>query len=337
MHVRFIIFRKFLPFTLLFGCLWYSLAPLVGAAMPEQKGITVAPARLVMSLGKNVKDYEGTVSVRNTLSAAVSFEAGIRSVQQVSSGILVPTDQQDPVMSSALELTPTEFTLAPGQSINIKLRFRDIAALGPGGHYASLIIRERTITGRQVSVAQAVSVMIFATKEDGATRKVTIRNVVSDASIVRPPRSVTASFGNIGNTALVPRATVRVYDPSGKMVASGIMNEGSAAVLPGREIRLRSYLSAGGFVWMPGRYKVEVLYRHDGSDEQKIARLTQWSFPPIFVAVLAAACISLIALARFLWWIWPGLKLRLKGRPHMELRTPVARPRKAMDIIIRRK
>lgn len=337
MHTRFITFRNFWLSVLCLGLFLFVLCSRADAVATDQKGITVAPARLVMNLGKDSRGYEGTVSVRNNLSVPVAFEASIRSIQQASNGMLVPTDQSDAIMSTALRVMPAEFTLAPGKSINIKLQFVDVAALGPGGHYASLFIKERTLTTKQVSVSQAVSVMIFATKEDGATRQVVARNIVSDASIVRPPRSVTASFGNTGNTALVPRGVVRVYGPSGKVVANGIMNEGSASVLPGREIRLRSYLTTSGFAWLPGRYKVEVLYRYDGSDEQKSAIVTRWSFPPVFLAVLAAVLISLAALVRLLWWVWPALRLRLKGRPHMDIRPSKPQQRKAMDVVVRRK
>jgi hypothetical protein len=338
MHIRYIISRSLLiGVAIVAGLAGLNVVNAQQSQQIKQAGVTVAPARLIFDLAKGAKSHEDVVSVRNNLSVAMAFDASLRAVQQASNGSLVPSDIADTAMASMLEVSPSEFTLSPGQSINIKLRFNDISKLGPGGHYVSLLIRERSTSSRQITVAQAVSVMIFVTKQDGATREVSVSNVVTDASLIRPPKSITASFGSLGNTALVPRGTVRVYDPAGRLAGTGLINEGSATVLPTREIRLRSYVSSQGSLWMPGRYKAELTYRYEGSDDQHVVTASSWVMPPLFLALAAGALIILAGVGRFVWWIWPAVRLRMKGRPHMQVHTPQAQPKKAMDIVVRRK
>lgn len=309
------------------------------ASSSPSGGITVAPAELMLDIAKGSSGQDAAISVKNNSTVATHLAAAVEGLQQANDGTLVPTTgNPSPSLAAALTVTPQDFLLQPSQSINVELHVAGNNTLAPGGSYAAVLIRQVPDKNvGQVAIVQAVSVTVFITKEAGATRQLTVSDLTSDMNTIRTPHYVTLNFQNKGNTNVIPRAAVMVFDPTGKLVATGAANQNSVMILPGRQLRLRTYLMPVAKIWHPGRYTVQVTYRYDGSDAQQTATLTHWVLPPLFLSIVAGVVGLMAIVARIIWWFWPSIRLRIKGKPKVAISVPQKTAPKTMDIIVKRR
>jgi hypothetical protein len=301
-------------------------------AAPTKPGITISPINLSLDLRKGDDATSGTINVRNDYSRATEFTAAVRGMQLSGDSSLVPSDSPELALAASLVITPSNFTLEPGQSIDVRVTLSNSAKLSPGGHYASVLIRQTADTGNSLSLNPAISVAIFVIKEDGAIRAVKISSVDSGGSIFNVPHSLTANFDSLGNVSMVPRAAVSVYDPLGHMVASGVLNTGSVPIYPNKSVRLETHLISLALGWVPGRYKEQVLYRYDGTDTQQVAVAYKWVVPLPFLAVLAACLVLLAGGIRLGWVLYSNWRAK-KQRAKAEETAPKRQPR-SFDIIV---
>jgi hypothetical protein len=268
------------------------------AQQPPTAGITVAPASITLELSKGTATQEGAIGIRNNSAQPVRLSAAIRGLEQATDGSLAPSTKIDPGIAKALSVDRSEFILDAGKSVNLKLRAQDNPELMPGGHYASLFIREVQASGQNLMLSQAVSVRIFMIKENGAVRALSVESVRDNGGLFSVPSAVTVTFGNPGNVGVVPRASVGVYDPRGRMVASGVLNIESVMVQPGKQAQLRAAVVGQGRAWLPGKYVQRVMYRYEGSDEQITGSASMIIIPPLFIVL------SLLGLGVLVGAVW---------------------------------
>jgi hypothetical protein len=297
-------------------CALWPYGATVAAETPSS-GITVAPAIVTMSLPKDQTVQETSVSVRNNATKQVRLSATIGGIQETNNGTFAPSAIVDPGLTNALFVDQTDITLDGGKSVNLKLQVRDTPALTPGGHYASLLIRDVENTGQNVTLSHAVSVRVFVIKETGAVRAVRVDAMRDDGGLFRVPSTITATFSNPGNVGVVPRASIGLYDPRGRLVASGVLNTESVTVLPSKQAQLRTVMLGEARAWLPGEYEQRISYRYEGSDEQTTGSASMIIIPPLFIGMSVLGLGVLIGLAWLIWRFWP----RRKGsfvikRPH---------------------
>jgi hypothetical protein len=99
---------------------------------------------------------------------------------------------------------------------------------------------------------------------------------------------------------LVPRGTLRLLDPSGHVVSTGVINEASAYVLPetSRQVAVQPQ-GKGTTGWLPGKYTVVVDYRYDGRTAFAHKTYTFTYFNPIGIV---AALVGLLLFAYLGIW-----------------------------------
>ena len=194
-------------------------------------GITVSPAFLTTSISSKHPTQDLAIGVRNDASAPVQMRVSLGGIDQ-DNGRLVPTTQIDQDLKAALSISPTEFTLDPQGSINVKLHVENTAKLGPGGHYATIIISYVSEQGHSIGLQPAVSVSLFVSKEDGAQRAVVLSKFTAHHSLFSLPSIVDLSFKNTGNVVAVPRAALQI-SKGGQQVSKGTVNDESIPIGPG--------------------------------------------------------------------------------------------------------
>jgi len=280
--------KKFKLYLITIGLFGLLLTPGVHA---NNGSITVAPAFLRVSLSKQTPVQEETVSVRNNFQVPVRLSASLYGVDQ-ESGNLTAKDEPDPELTKVISLSQTEFTLQPNQSINIKLSVRDSPDLTPGGHYASLLIKQIAEPGSGVGLQSAVSVTIYVIKEDGAKRDLSLKPLYISSIRLTMPTQESLTFSNKGNVAVTPRASTKI-ESGGKIFATGTVNEGSLPVYPGKELTLSSNLSTLKRAWLPGKFNIQIKYRYSGASEEQKINQSFWCLPwqfLIFTALFIALC-----------------------------------------------
>lgn len=308
------------PLVLLAG-LFVALASqgVAYAADTPTSGITVAPANLTLSLPKGQSVQDGVISIRNNATKTVHLSANIGGIQETNNGSFAPSHTIEPALAKVLSIAQTDIVLDGGRSINLKVQVRDTPELTPGGHYASVLIRDIETEGGNVVLSHAVSVRIFIIKETGAVRSVNIDGISDNGGLFRVPSVTTVTFGNPGNVGVVPRASINIYDPRGRLVANGVLNTESVTVQPGKQAQLRTVLTGLAHAWWPGSYEQRITYRYEGSDEQLTGSVRLFVIPPLCIAL---CLIGLSTIAGVTWLIqrfWPRREgVFVLKRPHSD-------------------
>lgn len=270
--------------------------PVVVAA-EGQPGITVSPARLQLTLPKGQQSQAASVMLKNSYSQRLNFAATIRGVQQSSDGSLVPdVGQGESPFKDILGVSPATFDLDAGQSINLTIQLTGSDQLAPGGQYAALLVTQVPEKSGNVRLTPAVAAGLFIVKEEGAVRQLTASISRANGSLLKSSNQVDVLFRNEGNVPLTPRAVVRLTDPTGQVVAQGISNEESLTVMPGKDVKVRTVLQPVGSSWHPGKYRLSVQYRYEGSDQTSELAQRQLVVPPKLLAVATGGVVSCAAL-----------------------------------------
>lgn len=314
-----------IPVCILFLC----RVGFVSAQQATTTGITVSPSLITLDIRKGESSGSVPISIKNNYAQTISFETAIWGVAQLHDGSLSPSAQPETAISDALSVMPRSFTLQPGKSINAQITVRDSSQLAPGGHYASVLVKQVDNTGGSLSLSPAVSVMAFIIKEDGAVRKLSASLVGGSGTMLRVPNTATVDFGNDGNVSIVPRASVQVRGPNGTIVKAGVLNQESLWVLPSSTLKTQTLLASSSRVWIPGRYTTLIIYRYDGSDETKDITTTQWVFPPL---TLLSVIILVILVVMFVRWTRRFILRRRSSSRIVSLPQP--NKRKSIDGIL---
>lgn len=303
-----------------------------GAVATERtptNGVTVSPTILNITIDGAPQGREAAVAVRNDYDQPMDFAVALRGMEQVSNGKLLPSDTVEPSLAAVLAITPTSLHIQPHTSVNVKLTAIDSDDLAPGGHYATLMIRlvqpgDGGASG-SLALSPVVSVALFVIKEAGAVRAVNVSSLLDDSRLWRPATSATTSFHNGGNVAVVPRGILTVADPQGKIIRSGVMNEGSLLLLPDGSLKLRGSMKSLAMEWLPGVYTTKLLYRYDGSDETQTVDVSHLVVPPVF------AMVSLCVVLAIAWIVWRWGRLLLDWV--RALRRPARRSKARQDVV----
>ena len=173
-------------------------------------------------------------------------------------------------LSHWLQLSESSLDIESGTSRNITATIIDDTTLKPGGHYSAIIasvIDPNPTLQDQIGIVQKLTSLIFATKVGGEKYDLILQKIIKPSSSLTLPKTVNLEFKNPGNVHVVPRGTVKIMTPGGRVISEGIINEDSSFVLPetSRQLTVAMRpLSASG-LW-PSLYTIEVSYRYDGVD-----------------------------------------------------------------------
>lgn len=282
-----------------------SVAPVAQAA-----GFTVTPMIQEVILEEGEADETYTTTVTNETAVLATFELSVIDFGSLdeSGGVAfvgaTGALEEKYALASWMQPETSELTIGPGETGSVKVRIENRENLSPGGHYGALVFKS-TSPARpdvpSVAINQIFSSLVLVKKTGGAKYGLTL------ASLDRPERwfvfdrTVVPRFQNSGNVHVVPRGEVRVTDPLGRLVYRGILNEGSAIILPEtfREYPFKLFSVERAFI--PGRYSFDFSYRYDGREEKELWSRKFFYFPPFSSLALAglAAGIGL-----FFWFRW---------------------------------
>lgn len=189
-------------------------------------------------------------------------------------GILLEADNsytQKYGLTSWMKLGTDTVVLQPKESRIIPVTVENRQTLQPGGHYAAVVAAVKSLdeaTGNHVAVNQQLLSLILLNKQGGEHYALRLVGIENNGNWLHLPSKVKLRFQNPGNVHVIPRGTVVLKNPAGKIISKGIINSESAYVLPEsfREIYV-PLTKVGGDVPLPGIYRIEVTYRYDGINQ----------------------------------------------------------------------
>jgi hypothetical protein len=275
-------------------------------------GITVTPS--IREVNLNPTDISKTfdINITNQTAAVQTFSITPQDFGSLdeTGGIFFAGAQTNKLekkygIASWVSLSDRELVVQPKATAKLLVTIKNEPSLQPGGHYGAIMVAAHTAgksANNAIGLNQTLSSLILAKKIGGERYDLRLDSINHNNSWLHLPRFAKLRFYNPGNVHVVPRGTVQLMTPSGAIVAEGIINEESAAVLPGTHRQLSSTLHTVGKpgLW-PAFYKLKVTYRYDGLD--RFATRTQTiHFVNIPGLLLAALLLTLIAGGGYWGW-----------------------------------
>lgn len=253
-------------------------------------GITIAPAKIDLSIPKHETQANTSVTIKNTFAVPVALHAAVHTVD-TSRGMLIPGARTS-VFENTITALPADFELAPGETKKVQILIKDASALKPGGNYAALLVRQHDTATGTVSLTPAISVSLFITKEQGAVRQLASALPKTPKIAFKLPTNFTTTFNNTGNVLLVPRGSISI-SRGGTVTHKTVVNESSVPIFPGKTIRLQNILSPVSNTGLPGPRTITYTYRYDGAvkDTETLTAtfwyLPWWSIAPVLFLIIA--------------------------------------------------
>ena len=200
-----------------------------------------------------------------------------------------PRDYQD---ATWMETGVNDIVVAPNSKSQLDVTVKNDDNFTPGGHYGAVLFERADLPGdpekdtTEVAINQVFSALVYVRKVGGEIFSLSLIDREYRQSLWRLPDTITLRFENTGNVHAVPRGTVRISDPLGRMVSRATINETSGLVLPQSKRVFTERFQSLAFAWLPGHYSVRVDYRYDGKDDFEVVGEKYWYFPPVFFVML---------------------------------------------------
>lgn len=296
--------------SLVFG-FWCLNFKTLAAGTAAPTGITVSPAFQQVSIDSSEATQPVSFTIINNKDSAQTISLSAQDFNSLSEtgGLLFvganPTQLQKKYgLAEWLQLPQKSLTLQPKQSIKITANILNLASLSAGGHYGALMIGldngGKAAGNSNVSLHPVASSLLFVTKIGGDTHKLSLANVYVKHSLLRLPSSVTLRFHNDGNTHLIPRGSVSLYDGRHRLISKGIINQDSGIILPGTFRRYTVFLSSVSRPLLPGHYTLNVDFRFDGISQYRRYSTSFFSMPRLARTIEVLAAVLILAVIG--WW-----------------------------------
>ena len=286
--------------------LFLSLIPLTAEAS-SVAGISVTPAfkQVTVTEGSGQTGVQFEIGNNGTNAQSYKLQLSDFMADEKSNDSAMLT-LDNPNIHSTHRLTPwaaidkTTLELAPGSSQIVTVRINDDRTLLPGGHYGALLVTSSSGStvnkASEVSLQEVVSGLIFLTKSGGETYGLNLTGVKSNTAITESGANLALLFQNTGNVHLSPRGIARVYDPIGTLISQGAINADSAIILPQTNRSLLAVMRIAERSNLPGKYRLTVQYRRDGSEIVTSSNFDFYYAPPLSVYAAISLLIVIAAL-----------------------------------------
>lgn len=269
---------------------------------PVKDGITISPFLQRITIQPN--DAEKTFAIKFTNNTSSLQELRLKAQDfgtlNETGGVLLEGNSgytKKYGLTSWLRLGSDTVVLRPKESREIQVTIQNRTSLQPGGHYAAVVASVKAldgVSGNQVAINQQLMSLILVNKTGGEHYALKLVDIDQNGNVLKLPSSIKLRFQNPGNVHVVPRGTVLLKSPSGRVLAKGLINSESAFVLPEtfREIYVPLTKVSNDFPF-PGLYQVEVDYRYDGV-EQTVRKTAPVKFINIKLWIGLLVCVVII-------------------------------------------
>ena len=262
-----------------------TFAHVNAASKSSGAGFTVSPAQLSFIVQANDPSRTSEVVLSNSYSVPLHLTAELQDIDEQAAR-LVPSGAVDKQIADAVKMSATDIAIPAKGTYALKLSV-DGTGLSDGGHYATLVLTQRSDVGAATGFQSAVSINLFIIKNEHIRTNLQLMDVTFDNPLLSLPKSATITLRNGGNTHIVPRASIIVYDGA-DIVSKAVVNSNSALLLPGDEQKFSVKFSTLKRFLLPKKLTVRTMYRIDGSDIQLVKAQTLWHIPFVDIIGLVA-------------------------------------------------
>jgi len=261
-------------------------------------GITVTPGVIKAYVSREEPVTATDITIRNNYSVPVRLSAELKGIDETTAQ-LIPAGDLDPDLSSVLALSETDITIPPLTDKHITLQSSFNDGLKPGGHYATVVLTEQSSSGAALSVRSAVSITVYLTNREGVKENFDLEKFEARNTLLSLPKEATVTLKNSGNVHSVPRGVIRVENTRGAVLAQGVLNAGSAPVLPGKEFSTVVRLNTVKKAFWPQKARIVLQFHGESSDQLSEATRDFWYIPQGFIAVIVLLATGTFVIVRF--------------------------------------
>ncbi|HVX24460.1 MAG TPA: hypothetical protein VG992_03925 [Candidatus Saccharimonadales bacterium] len=260
---------KFAALILLIGASWPGLA----AAASAPNGITLSPFEQSVKIqaGDVAKSFQ--LKLTNHTKSLQELRLTVRDFGSLNQtgGIALKgsnTYTKKYGLTDWMSLEKDVVDLNAGETARVLVTINNQSSLTPGGHYGAIIASVNSLNqspANNVVINQQLVALVLVDKVGGERYAMKLTDETNNGNWFHLPTQATLTFQNAGNVQVVPRGLVKLVGPTGSVVAQGVINTGSAFILPEtfRQFSVPLQKVASAHPW-PGLYHLEVDYRYDG-------------------------------------------------------------------------
>lgn len=240
----------------------FCLLPSIATAQ-NKNVITVTPQLIQIDLSLEAPEaiYTYTNSTDQTIELALSMQDVKELEDRGLPGFLNSNQSQNYQygLSSWASFSNKNLVIAPGESKSVTV-YIDKTRLTLGGHYASVLAEVRqTDTTKSVKLRAILSSLLFVRSGSEYEQEDAIINEFKPIQeFFQLPTQFSFRLQNTGNVDITPYGILKVYDPFGKEVASGIVNENSLITLPDSNRKYSLPVRVQKSILLPGIYKAHI-------------------------------------------------------------------------------
>lgn len=204
-------------------------------------------------------------------------------------------------LSEWIEFDKKSLVISPHTNEKVKI-FVNKDRLRPGGHYAAIqaqVINKES--SGNVEVQGVLSSLLFVRTATGREREEgKIERFSPERNLIDFPQQFILRFHNTGDTDVIPYGLVEIQDIFGRIVAKGIINEGSLIALPESIRRFDIPLREQTTFLFPGIYTARFTGHFGKTNKQMTATTTFFSQGtiPLLPVGLSIVFIGLLVMRR---------------------------------------
>jgi hypothetical protein len=313
-----------------------ALALSIPVYADEALSVTVTPPLIQLTIGRG-ESWTSALKVVNTNPYDVTYYAqpmDFTAQGEGGQGSLTPLmgDATGNTLATWVEISPEPVVVPRGTSKEIPFTVHIPADASPGGHYAAILVGtqppEMNAEGALVSVSSYVSSLLFVRIEGEIAERGRIREFRTGRTLYQTSDvDFLVRFENQGNTHLLPRGTITLYNMWGKERGKLLVNESSnfGNVLPASIRKFEFSWKGEQGIFDIGRYSAVAALSYGENGKQSASATTYfWVVPIVPVASTLAAVIFFILLLTWLIrrYIRRALALERKRRGGEEMPPP---------------
>jgi hypothetical protein len=284
----------------------HDSAPTAWAQSPLPKGLTVIPSIMYLDLAVDPPEY--TLKYINNTNSSFNLELSVQDFTELEEGYKISfLEGKDATnykysLSSWISFENKNLELGPQEEKTVKI-FIDKNRITRGGHYASILAKViQPKNDKKININPVLSSLLFVRASTGKEiESGKISSYRPDRSGMNFPKKMILRFQNDGNVYVIPYGEIKIKDQTGRVVARGILNEGSLASLPESIRRFEIDLKNDSKFLFPGVYSAEVKM-HFGKTNQQLTQTSRFfsegSIDFIKIGLIIIAIISIIYFVR---------------------------------------
>ncbi len=303
------------PFLLLLAL---ALGASHAFAQQDSISVTITPPKIDLSISPG-ESWSTNLKVVNNNGADVTYYTEIMNFEaqgEAGTGKMTPIVNESPSeravsLAGWIDMSPDPITIPAHASGQIPFTVHVPQNAEPGGHYAAILVGTQPVKpngngGAVVGVSSYVSSLIFVKVKGDVVEKGRIREFTTDKDLYQTPEAkFLVRFENIGNTHLLPRGNISIFNMWGQRRGTVAINDDNSDfgnVLP-KSIRRFEFVWKGeDSPFDIGRYSAVVTLAFGDEDKQNISAVTYfWVVPVVPVAGTLGATILFITLIT--WFI----------------------------------